>query len=276
MHWSEASSEADGRLRIAVVGDGDEVALTTDALRLTLRQMGIASEVTPFDCENEEFRACVEHLSSLGFAGVSVCNPYKAEAAKLATEFFIVKRAMGVANALKLGSFISAQNTEVEAFNSKIRDIKPGLALVMGSGRAARSAVMSLFECGWRIKVWNRNVIRSRPFAIAFETYGKVELASSADPAGCSLIVNATPLGTKAGEQPPVKWQAASPRTTAIDFVYRKVATEFLRSAASRGFKAVDGRELLVEQAAIALEWWTEQPVPRGPMLEAVGLRGRG
>jgi len=132
---------------------------------------------------------------------------------------------------------------------------------------------MSLFECGWRIRVWNRHVIRSRPMAMAFETYGKIDLASQADPAGCSLVVNATPIGTKAGEQPPVKWTSAGSRTTAIDFVYRGVATEFLRSAAQRGFRTVDGRELMVEQAALALEWWLSQPVPREPMYDAIGFR---
>lgn len=273
MHWSESGAGTEGRFRLAVLGEGTDVELNTDALRMGLRAVQREAEVQPLDCAPDEFKSCIEHLTAKGFNGVCVCNPFKAEAAKLATQFFIVKRAMGVANALKLGTYISAQNTEVEAFNAKIRDLKPGTGLVMGSGRAARSAVMSLFECGWRVKVWNRNVIRSKPFVIAFETYGKVELASSPDPAGCSLIVNATPIGVRAGEQPPVKWASATPRSTAIDFVYRRVATEFLRSAAARGFKTVDGRDLLVEQAAIALEWWVEQPVPREPMLEAVGLR---
>lgn len=250
-------------MRLAVLGEGAEVDVTTALMQNVLEEMNIPAEVNALECGAEEFKDCIEHLRAAGFAGASICNPFKGEAAKLATEFYVVRRAMGVANALKFGSYISAQNTEVEAFNSKIRDLKPGMALVMGSGRAARSAVMSLLECGWRIRVWNRNVIRSRPFVTAFETYGKVEMASAADPAGCSLIVNATPLGAKAGEQPPVKWTAAGTRTVAIDFVFRKVATEFLRSASARGFKTVDGRSLLTEQIASALEWFTGQPVPR-------------
>jgi shikimate dehydrogenase len=273
MHWSEVTSGSAGTLRLAVLGEGPDVEMNTDAFRGALRSMKIEAQVTPLDCAPEEFRDCVDHLTSTGFKGASICNPFKAEAAKLAKQFYTVKHGMGVANAIRLGSDIYAQNTEVPAFTSKIRDLKPGMALVMGSGRAARSAVMSLFECGWRIKVWNRNLIRSRPFAIAFETYGKVELASQADPVGCSLVINATPIGAKAGEQPPVKWTAAGPRTTAIDFVFRGVATEFLRSAAQRGFKTVDGRELLVEQAALALEWWVYQDVPREAMYEAIGFR---
>ncbi|MFI5385444.1 MAG: shikimate dehydrogenase family protein [Fimbriimonadales bacterium] len=234
--------------------------------------MKVEAAVLPMECAVEEFHDCIGRMTELGIRGVSVYNPFKSEAAKLAKQFFVVKHAMGVANALKLGPEIYAQNTEATAFTNFVKDLKPGLALVMGSGRAARSAVISLFDCGWRVRVWNRNLIRSRPFAVAFETYGKVELASSADPAGCSLVVNATPVGTKAGEQPPVKWMSAGPRTTAIDFVYRGVATEFLRSASQRGFKTVDGRQLLVEQAALALEWWLGEAVSREPMFEAIGF----
>src|ERR1044072_197938 len=145
MHWSEASSGTEGRMRLAVLGEGPDVELNTDAMRCGLRALDIDAEVTPMDCTVEEFKPCLEHLGNAGFKGACICNPFKVEAAKAATEFLIVKRAMGVANALKLGTYLSAQNTEVEAFNAKIKDLKPGTALVMGSGRAARSAVMSLF-----------------------------------------------------------------------------------------------------------------------------------
>lgn len=273
MHWREVGDGREGLLRIAVLGDDPEVHPIADCLRFALRELRQEAEVCLVESAPEEFRDCISHLHSKGFAAASIGNPLKVEAAKAATQFFLVKQAMGVANALKLGSSIYAQNTEVQAFASAIADIKPGTALVMGSGRAARTAVISLFEKGWRVKVWNRNVLRSKPFVVAFETYGKVELLSSPDPAGCSLIVNATSLGRKAGEQPPVKWEAASPRTTAIDFVHRQVATEFLRSASSRGFRTIDGRSLLVEQAALALEWWIAGPVPRQAMFEAIGFK---
>ena len=273
MYWRDISSEPTKRLRIAVLGEGSEVTLNSKAFAGGLAEMRVDAEVATVTCAGTEFQECIRHLTECGFRGAGISNPFKSEAAKLAKQFYVVKHGMGVANALKLGSEIYAQNTEVAAFASMVRDLKPGLALVMGSGRAARSAVLSLFECGWRIRLWNRNVVRSRPFAVAFETYGKVELASHADPVGCSLIVNATPVGAKAGEQPPLRWQSTGSRITAIDFAFRNVATEFLRSAAQRGFKTIDGRELLIEQAALSLEWWLGEPVPREPMFRAIGFR---
>lgn len=272
MDWHELAPDHQGRLRIAVVGAGADTTLIPGVLTAALKEMGLPSQVVSLEAEPEEFDGCINRLRDCGFKGVSVGNPHKPMAAKLASEFFLVKHSLGVANALTLGSRITAQNTEVPAFQHLIADYDPSTALVMGSGRAARSVVMGLFEAGWRVRLWNRNALRSRPFLTLFQRYGKIEMATQADPTGCAMIVNATPLGAAAGEQPPVKWTHARPHSLAVDLVFRGVATEFLRAAMQRGFKTMDGRELVVEQAALALEWWTGKKAPREPMRGAAGL----
>lgn len=273
MHWSEVGPGVPNRTRVAVLGEPPDSETMAAALGAAMRVGVPDSEILPLDCQLDELPDCLAHLTVRGVLGVSVGNPHKPMAAKLASKFYIVKHSLGVANALTLGEHIYAQNTEVPAFQSHIAALDPATALVLGSGRAARSAVMGLVDCGWKVKLWNRNLLRSKPLVSLFARYGPVETVSTADPSGCSLIVNATSLGRKAGEQPPVIWSHAKPRTTAVDYVYRNVATEFLRSASRLGFRTVDGRELLAEQAALAMEWWFQKPVDRQPLLEAVGYR---
>src|SRR5438045_2563588 len=140
MHWSEVSRRV-GPFRIAVLGDGSDFDLTSKSLAAAAATIRADVEISPLQCLEGEFQQCVAHLTHQGIQGVSVCNLFKAEAAKLAKQFYVVKHGLGVANALRLGMEIYAQNTEVPAFTAKVRDLKPGLALVMGSGRAARSAV---------------------------------------------------------------------------------------------------------------------------------------
>ena len=272
MHWREVGPATDGRMRFAVVGEPPDSELLATVFVAGFKGLDVDAEVLLLECEREQFPDCVSHLNELKFKGISVGNPHKPVAAKLATQFFIVKHALGVANALTLGENIFAQNTEVPGFRRLIGNVPPSTALVMGSGRAARSAVMGLFESGWQVKLWNRNLLRSRPLVSLFLRYGKIETAPTADPTGCSLIVNATTVGRKAGEQPPIIWKHARPKTTLVDFVYRSVATEFLRSGARMGFNTIDGKELLVEQAAYAIEWWLQKPCPREPMLAAINF----
>ena len=272
MHWSETGPPSNDRMRFAVIGEAPDSELLVKIFTAAFESMNVPAEVLLLDCERERFPDCVEHLNKNKFKGISVGNPHKPVAAKLATQFFIVKHALGVANALTLGDNIFAQNTEVPGFRRVIASIPPATALVMGSGRAARSAVMGLFESGWHVKLWNRNLLRSKPMVSLFLRYGKIETAHTADPTGCTLVVNATPVGRKAGEQPPLLWKHARPKTTLVDFTYRAVATEFLRSGARMGFETIDGKELLVEQAAFAVEWWIQKACPREPMLAAINF----
>ncbi len=272
MHWSEVKPSDDGVMRFAVIGDPPDSELLARVFAAGFNACDVKAQVLLLDCERERFPDCVAHLNEVGFKGISVGNPHKPVAAKLATQFFIVKHALGVANALTLGENIFAQNTEVPGFRRLIGHLPPATALVMGSGRAARSAVMGLFESGCQVKLWNRNLLRSKPLVSLFLRYGKIETAPTADPSGCTLIVNATTVGRKAGEEPPIVWRYAKPRTTLVDFVYRSVATEFLRSGARMGFNTIDGKELLVEQAAFAIEWWLQKPCAREPMLAAINF----
>jgi shikimate 5-dehydrogenase len=272
MHWSEVGPAQDERVRYAVVGEPPDNELLFKVLIAGFKALDQDIQLVSLDCERDRFPDCLTHLNDLKFKGISVGNPHKPVAAKLATQFFIVKHSLGVANALSLGANVFAQNTEVPGFRKVIAHLPPATALVMGSGRAARSAVMGLFESGWQVKLWNRNLQRSKPMVSLFLRYGKIDTAHTPDPTGCTLIVNATPLGRKAGEEPPIIWKYARPKTTIVDFTYRVVATEFLRSGARLGFDTVDGKELLVEQAAYAIEWWLQKPCPREPMLAAINF----
>ena len=193
------------------------------------------------------------------------------DAARVAERFFVSEHAVGVANTLKFEGGVFAQNTEVAGVMEVVRDLVPATALVLGTGHAARSVVTALLQVGWKVHLWNRNALRSRPLKMMMLRYGEVKLASTPNPAGCRLVVNATPLGAKAGEHPPVEWKNASRGTVVLDLVYRSVATEFLREASLRGFKTIDGRVLLAEQAGLSLEWLLDKPVAREPLRQALG-----
>jgi shikimate dehydrogenase len=56
----------------------------------------------------------------------------------------------------------------------------------------------------------------------------------------------------------------------AYDLIYTPRPTKFLQIAASRGLKAIDGLEMLINQGAIGLEFWLEQPVPIEIMRKAL------
>jgi shikimate dehydrogenase len=270
--WREIAPNADAGVRLGLVGDPISDSLYPAMVAHALAGMGIHGEYVPFLVSSAEFDQCIFHLQSCGFMGVNVSLPHKAKAARVAERFFEVKHSVGVANALSFRDGIFGQNTEVPAFLKPIGESKPGVALVLGAGPASRTAITGLLLQGWRVKVWNKNAMRSRLIASVLKRMGDIELVPYANPAGCDLVVNATRIGVKPGEQPPVEWKNVKIGAIAYDFVFRKNATDFLRSASVRGVRTIDGREMLVEKAGLAMEWWLDRSVPREPMRRAVGL----
>ncbi|MEQ1822886.1 MAG: hypothetical protein ABL949_10260 [Fimbriimonadaceae bacterium] len=274
MDWESLGQNPGLGTRIAVIGGNMRDSLLPGIIEAGFKSMNIPFDLHCLQVGAERFPDCISHLRSIGFRGGAVASPHKVEAARLAEKYFQNRFAMGVANALSFEDRgVFGQNTECPAIVSLVQNIEPATALVMGAGSGARSVVAALLDSGWKVRLWNRNGIRARMMQNTMTRFGKVDILAQPEPTGCTLVVNATNLGARAGEKPPVDWGRAPRTTTAMDLVYRRVPTEMLREAKVRGFTTIDGRALVVEKAALSIEWWMERPVDRAPMLEAAGLR---
>lgn len=271
--WNELDAVPPDHLGIAVVGEGTDAAMLPDLESAALAEMEIDAHIRHVQTDAEGLKEGLVRLQELGYRGVNVGNPFKPAAARLAEHFYVVRHSLGTANALMLDGGVFAMNTEVTAFTKTLEAVTPGTALVMGAGQTGRAVSMALLEAGWKLKMWSRSATKARPTMTLLQRYGKIELLPGPDPIGCSLVVNATPLGLRAGELPPLNWNHINRNTVVYDLVVRRVNTELIRAATNRGLKTIDGRELLIEQAAQSLEWWTGKPVPRGPMRIAAWQR---
>lgn len=273
VNWRDIG-DSGRRLRFAFIGNFADGELYEVMMRSAFVADGLDAEYLSLDTSAADFADCVRHLIAKGFLGANIGVPHKPAAARMAESFFIVRHGMATANALLFREGIYGQNTEVAAVNTLLRDVEPGTALILGGGSAARSVIAALLETGWRVKLWNRGAAKMRLLQTTLAKLGDVEISATPTPAGCRLIVNATSLGKRVGEQPSVEWQHVQKGAVAFDLVFREKRTEFLRAASLRGLRVIDGREMLVEQAAIAYEWWLQGEAPRTAMLRAVGLAG--
>jgi shikimate 5-dehydrogenase len=87
------------------------------------------------------------------------------------------------------------------------------------------------------------------------------------------VLVNATPAGSAAApDETLVPARAHRAGSVVFDMVYDPVETRLLREARAAGCTVVDGREMLVAQAAAQFETWTGVEAPVGVMSAAVGL----
>jgi shikimate dehydrogenase len=151
----------------------------------------------------------------------------------------------------------------------------PATALVLGAGGAARAVVYTLLQEGWHIIVASRRLTAAMKLVTEFEgqfTRRTQQLRSIpmdrenlSRITNCHLIVNATPVGTISGEETS-PWPFDLPLPAGIviyDLVYNPPETLLVRIARNAGLVATTGLGMLVEQAAMAFERWTQVPAPR-------------
>jgi shikimate dehydrogenase len=91
-------------------------------------------------------------------------------------------------------------------------------------------------------------------------------------PPETSLIINTTPAGMSP-EITNSPWPAGLPfpkMAFLYDLVYNPAETALMKDARAAGLSTANGLGMLAEQAALAFEIWTGQPIPREIFRQAI------
>jgi shikimate dehydrogenase len=209
--------------------------------------------------------------------------PHKADVAALVDELTVEAQRLGAVNCVtnRDGHLVGA-NTDGGGFICSLArgvgfDPSGRHCLVVGAGGAARAVILALAQAGAaEVAVVNRTAARATEAASlagdAGRVFGPGDIAAAVGRA--DLVVNATPLGMVgsdgASESVLVDPALLHSGQVAADLVYVPRPTAWLAAAASAGAVTVDGLGMLVHQAALALELWTERSVPVEAMWAAV------
>ncbi|MGH7512241.1 MAG: shikimate dehydrogenase family protein, partial [Gemmatimonadales bacterium] len=126
-------------------------------------------------------------------------------------------------------------------------------------------------ERGAAVAVDSRSADRRR----RFEDWAASQGVKLTDAAGCTVIINTTPLGLAPGDPLPLA-QPPAAGLVALDMVYAGGDTAWVRAMRAAGLRAADGRTMLVAQGAAALErWFPGERAPAEVMRAAVDARLR-
>ncbi len=207
--------------------------------------LGIDAVYAP--CRVTDVPAAVRALRALGVAGANVTIPHKQAVIPSLDRLDPAAERIGAVNCIaNRDGILHGYNTDREGV---LRALGPfsGSAVVLGAGGSAR-AVVDAFRP--RVTIVNRT--RSRAERLAREmgvTASGPDALAQAD-----LVVNCTSVGMS-GEETPV--DPALIRSTLIDLAYSaRGDTALIRAVRARGLKAIDGIEVLVQQAIASLEIW--------------------
>jgi shikimate dehydrogenase len=236
---------------------------------------GLDMAYLAFNVLPERLPEAVQGLRALGFRGANATIPHKEALVSLLDEVEQTARRIGSVNTIvNEGGRLVGYNTDKMGFAAALRAVHPtgaaGLTcFVAGAGGAARAVVAALAEDGAReILIHNRTYDRAAALCASAAGWGSPscrpltdgEVAGAVE--ASDLLVNATSVGLASIKESAVPVDNLHSRHMVLDLVYATGPTTLVKEAKARGATAIDGKEMLVMQAAGSYELWTCRQAP--------------
>lgn len=208
------------------------------------------------------------------FRGFSVTQPWKTRAAGAGVPSEDVK-STGAANTLFFARRQwRAENTDVDGIFEPLADHDTGegrTGLVLGTGGAARAAIVAARRLGYEIAVAGRHDEAADRLAARFS----VDSLAWEDVAGteADLYLNATPVGWRADDPPAVPERVLEGRPLVFDCVYRRdgAETSTIRAARAAGCPTISGMDMFAVQAAAQAGFFGVDEVTRDEVRRLLG-----
>jgi shikimate dehydrogenase len=243
----------------AVIGSPVAHSLSPAIHRAAFASAGIDWSYVAFDVADGDAGAALDAMRTLGIAGFSVTMPHKTAVAELVDRLDPAARVLRSVNTVSWdGDQLVGSSTDGAGFVASLADagvdVHESRVAIIGAGGAARSLVDALARAGSiDITVLNRtadNAVQAAALA-AVASPGVASDISRAD-----IVVNATSVGMGDNDGLPSDPDLFRADQVVADLIYHPLETRWLRAAAERGCRTLDGLGMLVHQAALQQQIW--------------------
>ncbi len=281
-------------MKFALIGHPVSHSLSPVIHHAAYRELGLEHEYGLIDAADEAaVDVAVAALRRGELAGVNVTIPWKKHAFAAADRRSALAERLRVANVLApVGAEIVAHNTDALALETEFgRLVSSPRAIVIGSGGATPAVVAACIAAGIAevyvtARRFGPELPRERwPGASELSRLGarllpwpdtsaeaRAELEALCESAG--LFVQCTSAGMQGADsgEPIAKlvpWSRTPVSALAYDLIYAPLQTPFLREAEKAGRQTAHGLNMLVGQAALAIEIWLGARPPTEPLMAA-------
>lgn len=237
-----------------------------------------------FDVPPADLPIALTRLHTAGFFGLNLTVPHKVLAFEVIAEIDNRAQPIGAVNTLRrTATGWQGFNTDGYGLATAVQETL-GISLsdtpiiLLGAGGAARGAAVECIQQGCAsLHIANRTADRRetllaqlQPLADGIPVTGFSPTDIPGDLPLDALVINATSVGLKTSDAPPVELASLPPPRGVFDMIYHPPETQLLAAAAARGVPTANGLAMLVHQGARALEIWSDVEVPIAAMRAAV------
>jgi shikimate dehydrogenase len=284
---------------LAVIGDPIEHSMSPTMHNAALNALDLDYVYIAFHVTPDKLKQACDGFRALGIKGINVTIPHKRAIIPFLDEIDPIAQGIGAINTIKNDNGkLLARNTDGEGMMKAVVDAgfdpKNKKCVILGAGGAARAIAFMLGTKAKEIVLmdlvptvandlrvqlidfFNLPTLRDH---LGYQPKPNIRViplerdALNAEVTDADLFINASPIGMhpQYENQSPLDPFAIvlSPRTYVFDCVYNPFETKLLKDAKKWGCHTIEGIHMLVNQGALAFEWWTGQKPDTALMLDA-------
>ncbi len=225
---------------------------------------------------------------ALGIAGFNVTIPYKKIVVPFLDELSEEASSIQAVNTIvNQNGRLTGYNTDISGFASPLLGYKERITgttvCIFGGGGAALAAIEAFkqFFSPKEILLFVRDPKKARHLLneTGYETASPVTIVRSDELKKireCSVIVNATPIGTRGRDKEgitsiiPLDSELINETQIVYDMVYNPLDTPLLHAAQRAGATTISGIEMLIGQAERSFTLWTGMQMPVSAVRKAL------
>jgi shikimate dehydrogenase len=244
----------------------------------------------PFDVPAANLSSAVKGMVALGIKGFNVTIPHKVNIMQLLNNVSEEAAGVGAVNTVvnDMGR-LSGHNTDVYGILKSLEEYKDNLTgkmvTVIGAGGSARAVIYTLIKYfrPESVNIVNRTLQKAESLMGYFSEKMKFDRINCYElfPENLNevfqnsgLIVNATPVGMypESDEAVIQPENFLNKEQIIFDLVYNPFRTKFLKIAAKKGARVIQGTKMLVYQASKSFHLWTGEKMPEPEILRSVEM----
>ena len=246
-----------------IIGKPLEHSLSPVLHNFWFKKYKVDATYSIINTEEKNLGDVVTKIKNGSLSGINVTLPYKQKIINHVDQIINDAKLTGSINTLTLNNgAVVGENTDVfglqAAYLKRIDNDIKNKALIIGAGGVSPSVILSLYKSGIKqISIVNRTYDKCLFLKKNFN-YLKILCWSNLqnEIGNYDIIINATSLGLKNGQDFDFNFDKCKDNATYIDTIYNPLKTKTLKFLEDKGVKVFNGLDMFIYQGQKSFYLW--------------------
>ncbi len=258
---------------LCIIGYPIEHSMSPIMHNAAIRELNLDYIYLAFNIFPANLNLAVKGIKAFNIIGINVTIPFKQKIMKYLDEIDPIAKKIGAINAIKNDKgYLTGKNIDAEGAMKALLNagytVSGKNILLLGAGGAARALAYIMAEDVHKIVFVNRTEKRALKLSNQIKKYFGINAEAKKmsknvlkdESKKADIIINTTPVGMYPNvDKSPIPAECLHEDLIVYDIVYNPLKTKLITDATQKGCKTLGGLDMLVNQGALAFEWWTNK-----------------